>query len=121
MPWARVAQKVPWVYCWGKQTRSASLLEGIVADGVRTLDRRFQVAALEDMKLPIGLVRPDTRQVIGLEFEPDRVRGRLWPDPRIDAEQVLNMVAVLVGHDIGLRELGFRAARVCFDSRKWVR
>ena len=92
--------------------RSASLLEGIVADGVRALDRRFQVAALEDMKLPIGLMRPDTRQVIGLEFEPDRVAFIVRPDPRIDAEQVLNMVAILVGHDIGLRELGFRAAQL---------
>src|SRR3954467_11580463 len=50
--------------------------------------------------------RPDARVAVGLQFESHRSRAWTvsWPDPTCRPEEILNVVAVFVCDDVGLRE-----------------
>ncbi len=88
-------------------------LDPVVADGAGRVERLLEIARLEDVARPLGVVGPDPGEAVGLELEPDRqcVSVRLG-EPLLlpvdlvgDPEEVLDVVADLVGDDIGLGEV----------------
>src|SRR2546422_4660905 len=88
----------------GHDTTLRLLLDAIVADGRRGVERLrdLRVRGLYEVSGVGGVLRPDPRKAVGLELETNglRVRARLQQE----VELVLDVVAVLVGHDISLRE-----------------
>src|SRR4051794_31512474 len=87
------------------------LLDPIVADSRRRGQAFLEVTVLEDAPV-IGRPRPDAGQAVGLELESHRervgvvgIRLALLSDVLLDAELLLDVVAQLVGDDIGLGEV----------------
>jgi hypothetical protein len=87
-------------------------LHAVVADlsgGVQTL---FDIALLQDVALIMGVMCPHARQTVGLQLQHHRqaiglalASGALGLGHLArDAEQVLYVMAHLVGDDIGLAE-----------------
>ena len=83
------------------------LLDHVVADGRGRAQALLHVARLEDLLVEVAV---DAGEAVGLQLEADRVRVRLLLRARAplrrlhlvgDAEQVLDVVADLVGDDVG--------------------
>src|ERR1041385_1033016 len=94
-------------------------LQRVVADRRGGLQRRVDVTRIEEALLRLGVVGPDAGEAVGLQLgahlEPVRVGAVGGALLRLlhlgqDAEQVLHMVADLVGDHVGLRELAGLAA-----------
>ena len=84
-------------------------LQGVVADRGGGGQGLLDIARLEQLAL-LGRVGPHAGVAVGLELEPDRgalgsLRAARALDPVRGAEQVLEVVADLVGDDVGLREV----------------
>ena len=92
-----------------------SPLQRIVADRGRRLQRRVDVARIEELVLRLGVVRPDAGEAVGLQLDH---APAVWldcarsPEAALrllhlgqDAEQVLHVMADLMRDHIGLREL----------------
>jgi hypothetical protein len=96
-------------------------LDSIVANGRRGVQALLEITGLE-LDLPKGgpswlcrLVTPDTGEAVSLKLQPHGERVLLigprllhLSHLRLDAEQVLNMVAELVRKNVGLREVAGR-------------
>ena len=87
------------------------LLDTIVADGRGGAEPFLDVARLENVPL-FRRPAPDPREAIGLQLQPHRQRVRLIRIGLLqlahlvrDAEDLLHVVADLVGDHIGLREV----------------
>ncbi len=99
----------------GVDVAAALLLDPVVADRLGGVERLGDVALvdrLEDLDaLGVGgagrAAGPHAGVAVGLELEPDRVAGRtlLGADLAHGAEQVLDVVAELVGEDVRLHEV----------------
>src|SRR3984957_10978441 len=93
-------------------------LEPVVAYRLRRRQRPLDIARLEDLPFVVRVVGPHAVQAIGLQFAPDGQRvglGLAHPllhvvDLVENAENVLNMMADLMGYDIEIGE--FAAAAV---------
>ena len=94
-------------------------LQLVVADRRRRGHRLIDVAIVDHpaAALPVGAVGPDAGETIGLQLGPHRkcvaialahALAHLLHLAR-DAEQVLHMMSDLVGDDVSLRELAWRA------------
>ena len=78
---------------------------------------------VEDQRLAVGVVGaggvlgPHAGVAVGLQLEPDRVAvgALLGADLAHGAEQVLDVVAVLVGEDVGLDEVAALAAELALE------
>ena len=89
------------------------LHQGVIANGGRRVKPRFDVAFFENVLFLLGMVGPDAGVIVGLEFEHHGELLGIGPaDPALHlgdllagAEQVLNVVADLVGDHVGLGEL----------------
>lgn len=89
------------------------LLESIVADSRRCSKPFFKVTWFDQIPFAIGMMAPNASKTVGLQFHPNGKRVafgfRYVPLEPIDflrdAEKVLNVVADLVGDDIGLCEI----------------
>jgi len=99
---------------FGSHVASAHTLKPVVTDSRSRVDGRFDVSFVDQMPL-LGSVRPNPGEAIGLEFKPNRERVRLAGilflkpvDFRLNAEDLLHMVAELMGDHIGLSELAGR-------------
>src|SRR5688572_23718219 len=95
----------------GVRPRAGLLLDPVVADRRRRVQRLFDVAGLEDVALGRRMP-PDAGEAVGLELEADGEHVRLvgtlalhLADALRQAEHVLYVVADLVGDDVGLREV----------------
>ena len=89
-------------------------LQRVVADRGRRLQRRVDVARIEELVLRLGVVRPDAGEAVGLQLDLHLhaigLRAVAGGALRLlhlgqDAEQVLHVVADLVRDHIGLGEL----------------
>src|SRR5437868_3211953 len=87
-------------------------LQPVVADGRRGIERLLHVARLEDVARALGVVRPDAREAIGLQLQPDGRRvGRRPAAPALghhaigDPELFLDVMADLVRDHVRLREV----------------
>ena len=88
------------------------LLQAVVTDGLGGVEGLFQIAVLQHLLL-LHMVTPDPGETVGLQFEFDRqlvLRGLAQPLLLLahlgrDAEQVLHVVAHLVGDHIALGEV----------------
>src|SRR5690606_34141542 len=89
------------------------LLQRVVADRAGGIERLFDVARFEHLTLRVGMMRPDTGETVGLQFDLHRdgvglrLRQGLLALVGIaeDADRVLHVMADLVCDDIGLREI----------------
>ena len=109
----------------GVDVAAALLLDPVVADGLGGVQRLADVGLvdrLEDLDAlrVVGAGRaagPHAGVAVGLELEPDRVAGRalLGADLAHRAEQVLDVVAVLVADDVGLHEVAALAAELALE------
>ena len=92
-------------------------LQGVVADGARGAEPFLDVPGLEEVRRLVRVVRPDAREAVGLQLEPD---GKLVRFDLVDAllqlvhaardtEQGLHVVPDLVRDDIGAREIAVGA------------
>src|SRR5271166_5460407 len=92
------------------------LLQGVIANGRRRAKPRFDIAFLENVPFPLGVVSPDAGVIVGLELEHHRKPvGIFLANPALQLgdllagpEQVLNMVADLMSNHIGLGEFARR-------------
>ena len=108
----------PWVNDSGTTRPRACLLERVVADGAGGAQPLLDVARLQQLAVAVGVEGPDAGQAVGLQLQ-SRTERRLLcrlRQPRAlrvhalgDAEQVLDVVADLVGDDVRLREVAGRA------------
>src|SRR5439155_7839858 len=87
-------------------------LQPVVAEGRRGVERLLHVARLEDVARALGVVRPDAREAIRLQLQPDGRRVGLRPaTPALghhairDPELLLDVMADLVGDHVRLREI----------------
>src|SRR5262245_12360538 len=88
-------------------------LEPVVTDGRRRGESLLEIAGLEDVARPIGMVSPDAGEAVRLELLPNRERVRLGPADAVarghdalgDAQQRLHVMPDLVGDDVRLREV----------------
>ena len=99
----------------GLHPASRLILNPIVANCRRGVERFLRIALLEDVALR-GRVPPDSGEAVGLQLETHReLIGRVGArflrlaDARIDTAQMLHVVPELVGDDIRLREITGRA------------
>ena len=86
-------------------------LQPIIADRCCRAQSGFDVALFEQSALLCG-VRPNARETIRLQLEPHgrrirAVHGSLLRSS-LDAKNILNVMADLVGQDVGLREFAWR-------------
>ena len=92
-------------------------LQAIVADRPGRRHGLLDVAGVEQLPFLIGVGRPDAGQAIGHQFDPDRDRVGLGAARVLlrrvglgeNAEQVLDMVADLVGDHVGVGEIAAAA------------
>src|SRR5208337_2061011 len=92
------------------------LLQGVIADGRRRAKPRFDVAFFKNMLFLLGMMGPDAGVIVGLELEHHgELLGIGLANPALHlgnlfagSEQVLNVVADLVGDHVGLGELSRR-------------
>ena len=97
----------------GHDPALALALDSVVADGRGGIEPLLDVALLEDLAGPVCVVCPDAGQAVRLELHAHRQLVGLDPAgaaPRVvdllaDAEQGLDVVAHLVGDDVGLGEV----------------
>jgi len=95
-------------------------LQSIVANGGRGLQGGFDIAGLDEPPLRLGAIRPDARQAICLQLNPDLkcIGVGLFNSLlcllhlRQDAKLVLHVMPDFVGDYIGLRKLAGFAADV---------
>ena len=88
-------------------------LQAVVADGSRRTERLLDVPGLQDAAHALGVMGPEARVAVGLEFQPDGELVGLGPaQPLLQvahlpgrAQQVLDVVADLVGHHVGPGEV----------------
>ncbi|MFO0841796.1 MAG: malto-oligosyltrehalose synthase [Gemmataceae bacterium] len=100
----------------GHDPAARLLLQVVVADLVRRVQGRLDVAGVEEVVLPLPVVRPDAGEVVGLQLQPHRHLVVLGLRHRLPglvhaggvAEQPLDVVADLVGDDVGAGELAGR-------------
>src|SRR5207302_7196636 len=80
------------------------LLDAIVADGRRRNERLPDLGVGGPLEVPRigGMARPHAREAVGLELHAHRLRIR--SGLREEAQLVLHVVPVLVGHDVTLGE-----------------
>ena len=88
-------------------------LQAIVSHGAGGVQRRLDVALLDDVLGAVGMIGPDTGEAVRLQFY--AYRNRVGPPllalralgvrPLQDAELVLHMMADLMGNHIGFGEL----------------
>ena len=85
----------------------ASLLDPVVADGARPLQRLVDLRSGVELVATVSVVRPHSGEAVGLQLECDRVSVRVLGvlllelvHLGVDAEHVLDVVAVLVGDDV---------------------
>ena len=91
-------------------------LEPVIPYGARGSESFFDVACLEDASLP-GVVRPDSGEEVGLEFEAHgKLVGLGFPYPSLRrvhpvhrAQEVLNVMTDLVREDICLSKVSWSA------------
>src|SRR5262245_3422776 len=101
----------------GHDIAGAALLQAVVADCRGSVQTLLDIALLQDLLRGIRFLRPDAGEAVGLKLHADRQLvglgfGRTHSRLRYllgDAEQVLNMMANLVGDDIGLGKIAGRA------------
>ena len=92
-------------------------LNHVVPDRRRGPQPFLDVARLQDLPLLVGVMRPHPGQAVGLELHQDRQGVRLLrarPPPHAmdllrDPQQVLDVMAHLVGDDVRLREVPRRS------------
>src|SRR5262249_48103653 len=81
-------------------------LEPVVADRAGGPQAFLEVAGLDQLSLAVGVVSPHSRVAVRLQLDADR--GRVAAPRAADlveeAELVLDVVADLVGEDVGIRE-----------------
>src|SRR5215470_492253 len=95
-------------------------LEAVVADRRGGVQALLDVTALENLPGALRVVRPDARQAVGLKLHAHLQRIALGlaatalrlVDALGDAEQVLDVMADLVGDDVGLGEVAGSAELV---------
>ena len=95
-------------------------LQAIVSHGAGGVQRRLDIALLDDVLGAVGMIGPDTGEAVGLQLYPDRDRirpplvapGVFGVRPLQNAEFVLNMMTDLVGNHIGFGELPGRVQPV---------
>ena len=95
-------------------------LQAIVSHGAGGVQRRLDVALLDDVLGPVGMVGPDPGETVRLQLYPYRDRvgpllvapGALGVRPPQDTEFVLNVMTDLMGNDIGFGELPRRVEPV---------
>jgi len=93
----------------------------VVADGAGGRQAFLDIALLQDLPRPVGIVRPDAGEAVGLEFHANLdgvgllAAGALLKIPHLTrgTEQRLYVVTDLVGGDIGLGEITGRVKAVC--------
>src|SRR5580700_8146995 len=92
-------------------------LQPVIADRLRRRQRPLDIARLEDFPFVVRVVGPHAGQAIGLQFDPDGQRvglGLAHPLLQVvdlveNAENVLNVMADLVRHDIRIGEVASAA------------
>ena len=97
---------------FGDDVAPSPSLHAIVADGGGGIESLLEVARLEQAP-GLSLVPPDAGQTVGLQLEVDRESvgvdrrrsATLALDLGRDPEEVLDMMAHLVGDDVGLGEI----------------
>ena len=96
----------------GADGAAGHLLQVVVAYGGGGGEGTGDVVGVDDAAL-LGGVSPDAGEAVGLELEVDgEVVALAWvlagkrDFPALDAEELLDVVAELVGDDVGLGELG---------------
>ncbi len=101
----------------GDHPAGALALDAVIADGAGRVESFLEVTCLEHVALALGVIAPDPGQTIRLQLEPHReLVGLGLADPPlhgldlgVDAQQVLDVVADLVGDHVGLGEIAGRA------------
>src|SRR5690242_9106778 len=96
------------------------LLDLVVADRARRIQRVVDIAGLDDVFALLGVIGEDAGEAIGLQFDAHLQSIRLGLAHALphrlhlihDAEQLLHVMADLVGDDIGLREIALYAEAV---------
>ena len=92
----------------GRDLALRRLLDPIIADGLGGIERRPDLRLRQRLDEPrrLGVVRPDPGIAVGLELGPDGSSSRAGVvAARLQVtEQVLDVVAVLVGDDVGARK-----------------
>src|SRR4029079_19266493 len=96
------------------------LLDLVVADRARRIQRVVDIAGLDDVFTLLGVIGEDAGEAIGLQFDAHLQSIRLGLAHALphrlhlihDAEQLLHVMANLVGDDIGLREIALYAEAV---------
>ena len=84
-------------------------LDAVVADGAGGVKSLLDVALLQYFSGLIGVVRPHSGETVGLQLKTYRCRVVAALYLRMQAQQVLHMVAHFVGDHIGLGEIARRA------------
>jgi len=56
---------------FGDDPAPGAPLHDVVAYGCRRVQSFLKIARFEQLLRPIGVIAPDTRQTVSLEFEPD--------------------------------------------------
>src|SRR3990170_6903688 len=88
-------------------------LDAIVADGARRVESLFDVAGLDDVLGLLGVIGPDAGKTVGLELHAhlERIAFSLVHalaqglDLIGDAQELLHVMADLMGEDVGLGEV----------------
>ena len=106
----------PCVHDFGIDPTLRLLLDPVVADRRGRVDRLLDLARVVELVAVGGIAGPHAGEAVGLQLERDRVLvgacGILLlrpPHLRIDAEHVLDVMAVLVGDDVLGGEVAGRA------------
>src|SRR4029450_3049156 len=97
---------------FGRHVAARLLLEAVVADGGGSLEPGLDIARIEEVP-PLGVEAPHAGEAVGLELHRHRERVAAAPararalrrDLLGDADEVLHVMADLVGDHVGAREL----------------
>ena len=108
---SRRCSAVPWVKLSGSMRPAGLRLDPVVADRRRRVQPLLQVPLLQQVVL-VGRVGPDAREAVGLQLQEHRelvgvarAAAPLGVHLAHDPEQVLDVVAELVGDDVRLGEV----------------
>lgn len=86
-------------------------LQVVIADGIGGVQRLLQITRLQPLQTPLGVVRPNSGQAVGLQLLAHQQAVVAFEalatlaggtDPGRDAEQRLHVMADLMGDHIGL-------------------
>jgi hypothetical protein len=104
--------------CFRAYTAGSHSLEAVVADGRGGVKPGGDIASVDDSALARGIA-PDSGQAVGLEFQADRelvgAAGVAFFETvnfRLNAEQLLDVVADFMGHDVSLGKFARRTEAV---------